>query len=104
MRSGVRRFFRLAAGGHPAAIPTPADMESRSRYGQAVVGAVEASVAAYLRCLIAKQVLDLRHAKAALIEILGALGFDDVRTAHDHPAHPNGPAVSIFARRIRRVQ
>lgn len=31
--------------------------------------------------------------------LLGALGFDDIRTAHDEPDHPNGPAFSIFARR-----
>jgi len=40
--------------------------------------------------------------KTALIDVLGALGFDDVRTAHDDPAHPNGPAISIFARRTGR--
>lgn len=41
--------------------------------------------------------------KPAIVEVLRAFGFDDVRTAHDHPDHPNGPAVSIFARRGDRT-
>jgi hypothetical protein len=40
--------------------------------------------------------------KAAIVDVLRTLGFDDVRTAHDDPAHPNGPAISIFARRTDR--
>jgi len=38
-------------------------------------------------------------AKNDIVKILDLLGFDDIRTAHDHPDHPNGPAMSIFARR-----
>ncbi len=34
-----------------------------------------------------------------MLSLLGALGFDDVRTAHDEPDHKNGPSFSIFARR-----
>jgi hypothetical protein len=40
--------------------------------------------------------------KPAIIDVLHWLGFDDVRTAHDSPDHPNGPAISIFARRSER--
>ncbi|RBP06384.1 hypothetical protein DFR50_1314 [Roseiarcus fermentans] len=39
--------------------------------------------------------------KDDILTLLGALGFDDVRTAHDEPDHHNGPAFSIFARRSR---
>ncbi len=38
--------------------------------------------------------------KDDILALLRALGFDDVRTAHDEPDHHNGPAFSIFARRI----
>jgi hypothetical protein len=37
--------------------------------------------------------------KAQLIAALRALGFDDLSFAHETPDHPNGPAISIFARR-----
>ena len=37
--------------------------------------------------------------KGQLIDALGALGFDQLAFAHEEPAHPNGPAISIFARR-----
>jgi hypothetical protein len=40
--------------------------------------------------------------KPAIIDVLHWLGFDDVRTADDSPDHPNGPAISIFARRSDR--
>jgi hypothetical protein len=40
--------------------------------------------------------------KAEIVEVLRMLGFDDIRTAHDQPDHPNGPAISIFARRSDR--
>lgn len=36
-----------------------------------------------------------------MISLLRALGFDDIRTAHDEPKHKNGPSFSIFARRNR---
>jgi hypothetical protein len=34
-----------------------------------------------------------------LIAALKAVGYQDIRTAHDEPGHLNGPALSIFARR-----
>jgi hypothetical protein len=37
--------------------------------------------------------------KADIVALIGALGFDDLRIAHDDPAHQNGPSFSIFARR-----
>jgi hypothetical protein len=37
--------------------------------------------------------------KDAIIHVLHTFGFDDVRLAHDEPGHPNGPSISIFARR-----
>jgi hypothetical protein len=37
--------------------------------------------------------------KAELLALIGALGFDDIRVAHDDPQHQNGPSLSIFARR-----
>lgn len=37
--------------------------------------------------------------KGDIIRILEHLGFDDIRTAHDQPDHPNGPAFSVFAKR-----
>ena len=37
--------------------------------------------------------------KDDILLLLRALGFDDVRTAHDEPGHHHGPAFSIFARR-----
>lgn len=36
-----------------------------------------------------------------ILALIGALGFDDVRIAHDEPAHQNGPAFSVFARRTQ---
>ena len=39
-----------------------------------------------------------------MLVLLQALGFDDIRTAHDEPEHKNGPSFSIFARRSRRVE
>jgi hypothetical protein len=38
--------------------------------------------------------------KQDILAILATLGFTSV-TAHDEPAHPNGPSLSIFARRSR---
>lgn len=40
--------------------------------------------------------------KTQIVDVLRTLGFDDVRSAHDHPDHPNGHAISIFARRTDR--
>jgi hypothetical protein len=40
--------------------------------------------------------------KPAIMNVLRTFGFDDIRTAHDQPDHPNGPAISIFARRSDR--
>lgn len=37
--------------------------------------------------------------KADIVAAIRALGFDDVRIAHDEPAHQNGPSFSIFAKR-----
>ena len=34
-----------------------------------------------------------------LLEALRLVGFTDIRTAHDQPDHPYGPALSIFARK-----
>ncbi len=34
-----------------------------------------------------------------ILAVLGMLGFADVRLGHDAPDHPNGPSISIFARR-----
>jgi|GEM_PF-281864 len=35
----------------------------------------------------------------ALLHVLGTLGFDDLRIAHEQPDHPGGPALSILAQR-----
>jgi hypothetical protein len=40
--------------------------------------------------------------KNAIVEVLRSFGLEDVRTTHDAPDHPNGPAISIFAQRIGR--
>jgi hypothetical protein len=37
--------------------------------------------------------------KEDILAVIRALGLTDIRIAHDEPAHPNGPAFSIFARR-----
>jgi hypothetical protein len=37
--------------------------------------------------------------KAQLIDALRALGFGDLSVAHEDANHPNGPAMSVFARR-----
>lgn len=37
--------------------------------------------------------------KEDILALIAALGFDDIRVAHDDPAHQNGPSFSIFARR-----
>ncbi|WP_210254811.1 bifunctional 2-polyprenyl-6-hydroxyphenol methylase/3-demethylubiquinol 3-O-methyltransferase UbiG [Methylocapsa sp. S129] len=37
--------------------------------------------------------------KDDIIAVIKALGFDDVRVAHDEPDHQNGPSFSIFAQR-----
>jgi hypothetical protein len=37
--------------------------------------------------------------KDDILAILKAVGFSDIRIAHDEPAHPNGPSLSIFAKR-----
>ncbi len=34
-----------------------------------------------------------------LLEALKSVGFTDIRTDHDEPNHPYGPALSIFARK-----
>lgn len=38
--------------------------------------------------------------KSQLIAALGALGFNQLAFADEAPDHPNGPAMSIFARRV----
>jgi hypothetical protein len=38
-----------------------------------------------------------------LLALLGRLGFDDIRVAHEAPDHPQGPALSIMAQRTRRT-
>lgn len=45
--------------------------------------------------------LDLHHwvERDDIVSLVRALGFDDVRIAHDEPNHKNGPAFSLFARR-----
>lgn len=40
----------------------------------------------------------------ALLQVLGALGFDDVRVAHEQPDHAGGPSLSILARRRDAAQ
>lgn len=37
--------------------------------------------------------------KNDILAAIRALGFEDVRIAHDNPAHENGPSFSIFAKR-----
>jgi hypothetical protein len=37
--------------------------------------------------------------KDDIVALIRALGFTDVRVAHDEPAHQNGPSFSVFARR-----
>ena len=39
--------------------------------------------------------------KSDIVRVINALGFDDVRLAHDEPNHDNGPSFSIFARRTK---
>lgn len=39
--------------------------------------------------------------KDQIVAVLKLLGYDDVRTAQDNWASPNGPSISIFARRVR---
>ena len=41
--------------------------------------------------------------KDDIMSVLRRLGFDDIRTTHDQPDHPNGPAISIFAQRAQDV-
>jgi hypothetical protein len=41
--------------------------------------------------------------KDDLLALIRALGFSDVRIAHDDPAHVNGPSFSIFAQRGANV-
>jgi len=36
--------------------------------------------------------------KDDILAILEAVGFSDIRIAHDQPDHPNGPSFSVFAR------
>lgn len=38
-----------------------------------------------------------------ILALISAVGFDDVRIAHDQPDHQNGPAFSIFARRMNEA-
>jgi SAM-dependent methyltransferase len=40
-------------------------------------------------------------ARDDLFAVLAALGFDAIETAHEEPDHPNGPALSILARKKR---
>lgn len=35
-----------------------------------------------------------------LLTVLGQLGFNDIKIGQDQPDHPNGPAFSVFARRL----
>lgn len=44
---------------------------------------------------------DLHHwlDRDDILALIRALGFDDIRIAHDQPDHQNGPAFSVFARR-----
>ena len=37
--------------------------------------------------------------KEDILALIRALGFSDIRIAHDEPAHQNGPSFSVFARR-----
>jgi hypothetical protein len=37
--------------------------------------------------------------KDDIISVIQSFGFNDIRVAHDEPAHQNGPSFSIFARR-----
>jgi len=37
--------------------------------------------------------------KDDIVSILNKAGFDDISLAHDHRDHPNGPAISIFAKK-----
>jgi hypothetical protein len=39
--------------------------------------------------------------KNDIVRVINALGFDDVRLAHDEPNHDNGPSFSVFARRTK---
>ena len=45
---------------------------------------------------------DLHHwiERDDLLALIRALGYEDIRIAHDEPGHQNGPAFSIFARRM----
>lgn len=47
--------------------------------------------------------LDLHHwlDRDDILLVIRALGFEDIRVAHDDPNHENGPAFSVFARRTR---
>jgi hypothetical protein len=38
--------------------------------------------------------------KDDILAAIRVLGFNDIRVAHDEPAHPYGPSFSIFARRL----
>jgi hypothetical protein len=40
--------------------------------------------------------------KDDIVALIKALGFNDVRVAHDEPDHQNGPSFSIYARRADR--
>jgi hypothetical protein len=35
-----------------------------------------------------------------LLTVLGRLGFNDIKIGQDQPDHPNGPAFSVFARKL----
>jgi hypothetical protein len=39
--------------------------------------------------------------KDDILAVIRALGFTDIRVAHDEPGHPNGPSFSVFARRAQ---
>lgn len=38
--------------------------------------------------------------KEQILALLKSVGYQDIRTAHDSTDHPNGPCLSIFARRV----
>jgi hypothetical protein len=39
--------------------------------------------------------------KDQIFALLKSLGYQEIRTAHESLANPNGPSISIFARRVQ---
>lgn len=39
--------------------------------------------------------------KDDILQVLAALGFDEINVAHEEPRHPNGSAMSVFARKTK---